>query len=110
MSGIFIGEDSSEDGVILMRHFTGLDFYDGESAAPYRSYRYTERWIERPCEDSRGSTCRIYRRSDGAEERLFVMSPERPFYLELDEEDLDLGRLVITFVPSAEATAGGAGG
>ena len=41
------------------------------------------------------------RHPDGVEELLFVESPDRPFYLERDKEDLDLGRIVITFVPDA---------
>ena len=44
-------------------------------------------------------THRRYR--DLEDERLFVESPDRPFYLERDSEDPELGRIVITFVPSA---------
>ena len=105
-----IGEDSSKDGGALLLHFNGLDFFGEESDVAYRSYRYTERWLDRRSEHPGFGTQWIYRRSDGTEERLFAKSPERPFYLERDTEDMDVGRVVITFVPSAEATAGGAGG
>ena len=102
-----LGRDTAADGYRLIWLFAGLDFYDDGSAAPYRSYVYSYaiRCTPSPCDGSH--TTRVFVSPDGAEERLFVKSPERPFYLELDKEDLDLGRLVITFVPSAEATAGG---
>ena len=32
-----------------------------------------------------------------------MRSPDRPFYLERDGEDPDLGRIVITFVPDVDA-------
>ena len=51
---------------------------------------------------------RIIDRPDGTTERLFVESPDRPFYLERDKEDPELGRLVITFVPGADAGSGDA--
>ena len=38
-------------------------------------------------------------------ESLFVESADRPFYLERDNDDSDLARIVITFVPSAEPDA-----
>ncbi len=42
-------------------------------------------------------------------ERLFVRSAARPFYLERDKQDGDLGRMVVTFVPGADAVAGDGG-
>ena len=110
LGGGGFGQDTSADGSRLIWAFAGLDFFDDASAAPYRSYVYSYaiRCAPSPCDGSH--TTRVFVSPDGAEERLFAKSPERPFYLELDKEDLDLGRLVITFVPSAEANAGGVGG
>ena len=110
LGGGGFGRDTSADGSRLIWAFAGLDFFDDASAAPYRSYVYSYaiRCAPSPCDGSH--TTRVFVSPDGAEDRLFAKSPERPFYLELDKEDLDLGRLVITFVPSAEANAGGVGG
>ena len=57
-----------------------------------------------------GERALVYTRSDGMEERLFVESPERPFFFERDHEDGRLSRLVITFVPKGEEDRGTAAG
>ena len=46
-----------------------------------------------------------YDPADGVKEYLFVESPDRPFYLERDSDDPDLGRIVITFVPHPDDDA-----
>ena len=108
MGGGF-GRDSDRDNLGL-RRFHELHFYDAESDAPYRSYVYRRfSWAILPDANPEDDEALLYERSDGAMERLFVRSPERPFYLERDKEYGDLGRLVITFVPSTDATAGRAG-
>ena len=77
--------------------FTEIRFYDENSTEPYLSYTYpTSR-----CGDATCSTS-THRSSDGNWENLFVESPDRPFYLELDEEDPYLARIVITFAPNLE--------
>ena len=76
---------------VLVSAFSEIRFYDRSSEDPYRSYYYP---IRRD---------RLHRSSDGTWENLFVKSPDRPFYLELDREDPYLARIVITFVPSAES-------
>ena len=101
-----LGQDTSEDNIGLT-YFHELHFFDAASDTPYQSYVYLAHKYVRDAHG--GDDVWLYERSDGAMERLFVRSPERPFYLERDKEDGDLGRLVITFVPSADATAGGAG-
>lgn len=105
-----LGGDSDRDNLFL-RLFRELHFYDAESDTPYRSYVYWPRRVIRDPPDANPAVDEaiLYERSDGSMDRLFVRSPERPFYLERDKEDGDLGRLVITFVPSTDATAGGAG-
>ena len=104
--GVPFVEDSSGDNIGLIR-FHELHFFDAASDTSYRSYVYVGR--KRVGDADGGDEAFLYERSDGAMERLFVRSPERPFYLERDKEDGDLGRLVITFVPSADETAAGAG-
>ncbi len=104
--------DSSEDN-LHVAGFNRLMYYDAESDRPYRSYAYRSfrcslGAFER-CVDARDDALWIHERSDGTEERLFVKSPERPFYMERDKQDGDLARLVITFVPSPDAVAGDGG-
>ena len=87
--------------------------YYAESDRPYRSYAYRGHRCSvgafKTCVDARDDTLWIHERSDGTEERLFVKSPERPFYLERDKQDGDLARIVITFVPSPDEVAGDGG-
>lgn len=95
--------DSPEDSD-LVRSFSRIDFFGETSDTPYRSYYYPLRG----CRDvPPGSDCSddswVHRHPDGTEERLFVESPERPFYIERDTEDPELGRVVITFIPEANA-------
>ena len=80
------------------RHFSGIHFYDTGADNPYVSYEYDTWWCG---PDFADDTVCAFRRSDGAIEKLFVESPERPFYLERDKEDPGLARLVITYVPDA---------
>ena len=88
------------------RFVSGLQevyFYDEDGENPYKSYQYPGYRCNgnSTCEDAGDDTTVVHLRSDGVRENLFVESPERPFYLERDEEDVDLGRIVITYVPSA---------
>lgn len=83
----------------LVRGVSRVAFYHADAVVPYEIHRYGTRW----CPDSDDDTLCVYDRFDGATARLFVKSPDRPFYLERDEENPDLGRLVITFVPGAES-------
>ena len=97
--------DSSEDNDAL-RLFGEIHFYDEDSDTPYRSYAYPSKGCgEDPscwewADDD--TVFYYYDRDDAVVEYLFVESPDRPFYLERDSDDPDLGRIVITFVPSAE--------
>lgn len=98
-----------------MRGFSEIAFYDKEGDVPFKRYVYD---LVLYCGGD--ADCRhtheiygdepdrsvLYRRSDGVEERLFVQDSDRPFYLERDPVDRGLGRIVITFVPVAEADAG----
>ena len=105
---VFGPRDSAEDNN-LVSSFGRIEFFEENLDTPYRGYYYP---IGGGCGDvPPGSDCsddlRIYRRDpDGTEERLFVESPDRPFYLERDKEDPELGRIVITFVPSTVAGSG----
>ncbi len=86
---------------VLVRLFSGIRFHEEGSEDPYRSYDYPHsRCVYPVCRDPQHE----YQSSDGTWERLFVESPDRPFYLERDE-DPELARIVITFVPSAESGA-----
>ena len=99
----FGGVDSDEDG-LEVRRFSRIHFYDSHSDIPYRSYAYHFSWCgsNSACWESEDDTLIEYTRTDGVKETLFVESPDRPFYLERDGDDLELGRIVITFVPDAE--------
>ncbi len=93
----------------LIRWFRGIRFYAGDSDTPYRSYEYPSRGC------GEDPTCweyvdddtlfYYYDPADGVKEYLFVESPDRPFYLERDSDDPDLGRIVITFVPNPDDDA-----
>ncbi len=92
----------------LIRWFRGIRFYDGDSDTPYRSYEYPSRGCgEDPmCWAYVDDTLfYYYDPADGVKEYLFVESPDRPFYLERDSDDPDLGRIVITFVPHPDDDA-----
>ena len=95
-----------------MIDFSEIAFYDKESGVPYKRYVYQLIVYCGGDEDCREllrgepDPSVVYRRSDGVWERLFVPDQERPFYLERDREDRGLGRIVITFVPVADADAG----
>lgn len=87
------------DPNVLVRWFGRIHFYNEGSGDPFRSYYYPiSRW-----EDSDAQY--VYQSSDGTWERLFVESPDRPFYLERDDDNAELARIVISFVPNAEAGA-----
>lgn len=93
--------DSQKDGY-LAAGFREVHFYNGESG-PYRSYEYKSVGCDGtgwPCWDD--DTLLYHRRPNETKDYLFVESPDRPFYLEWDETNLDLGRIVITFLPSTE--------
>ena len=103
-------EDSSQDS-LLARYLGAVYFYSAGSDIAYRGYVYLGFGCDvelASCADQDDDTLVVHRSSDGTLERLFVESPDRPFYLERDERNLDLARLVITFVPSAEPRSGSA--
>ena len=86
----------------FVRSFSEIRFYDEGSEAPFRSYLYPVSGCgDAACSDNEY----MHQSSTGTWERLFVESPDRPFYFERDENDPDLARIVITFVPSAESGA-----
>ena len=97
--------DSAEDNG-LVRSFSRIEFFEESSDAPYRIYYYLiGRCRDIPSDSDCSDDAWTHRRyRDLKDERLFVESPNRPFYLERDKEDPELGRIVITFVPSAEGT------
>ena len=97
--------DSSEDNDEVL-FLDRVEFYAPEADTPYRRYVYPS---YHRCVRGRDETHCVHERADGTMERLFVKSPERPFYLELDKQDGDLARLVITFVPDAEPSAADGG-
>ena len=102
-----LGTAGMSENSKYVRYFRWIAFYDANSDTPYRSYSYPQFRCDnvdhRTCWDSGNDKLFLYESSDGTLERLFVESPDRPFYLERDKQDPDLGRLVITFVPSADA-------
>ena len=89
--------DSPEDSDQI-RKFARIDFLEPESGAPFLSYVYPSARCGEGVLYGDDALC-VYERSDGTEERLFVESSERPFYLDRDAQDGDLARVVITFVP-----------
>ena len=98
MGGPGIGPREVPEANRYARHFSGIHFYGAGAADPYLGYEYDTWWCG---PDFTDDTLCVFRRSDGAIERLFVESPERPFYLERDDDDPGLARLVITHVPGA---------
>ena len=92
------GPRESPVNIRYIRLFAALHFYRLGAHTPYRSYVYDTWWCGPDVTDD--TSCVYYRRSDGAVDRLFERSPDRPFYLERDREDLNLARLVVTFEPS----------
>lgn len=101
-------KDSPEDNH-LVTYFRRIGFFEENSNAPYKSYEYllsSYDSMPRGCSDvPPASDCSddawlFERRPDGTGVRLFVESPDRPFNLERDQEDPDLARIVITFVPT----------
>ena len=92
------GPRESAVNIRYIRLFAALHFYRLGAHTPYRSYVYDTWWCGPDVTDD--TSCVYYRRSDGAVDRLFERSPDRPFYLERDREDLNLARLVVTFEPS----------
>ncbi len=89
--------DSAADSYVV-RNFASIEFFDEEADRPYKVYRYGY-----PRCPGGGHHCDDEMLVYGSRERLFVESPTRPFYLARDKDDLDLARIVITFVPSAES-------
>ncbi len=107
MSLLFGRKDSSIDND-LVRAFSHIGFFEENANAPYKSYDYPLRGCSDevpPDSDCSDAEWVSQGHPGGTEERLFVESPDRPFYLERDSEDLDLGRVVITFVPDVDASA-----
>ena len=108
--------DSAEDNYLIGR-IVSLLFYEEDADIPYAAYTY----YDGECAYARANSivgdttlCLYdietgswrYDLPEGALERLFAESPYRPFYLEQDRHDNDLGRMVITFEPSAETVSG----
>ncbi|MDD9989992.1 MAG: hypothetical protein OXQ31_27240 [Spirochaetaceae bacterium] len=89
--------DSAADSYVV-RNFAGIEFFEEEADRPYKVYGYGY-----PRCPGGGYRCDDEMLVYGSQERLFVESPTRPFYLERDKDDLDLARIVITFVPNAES-------
>ena len=87
----------------FVRDLREVYFYAEDGETPYKSYLYPGYRCDGDsnCEGSGDDTTVIHLRSDGVRENLFVESAERPFYLERDDGDFDLGRIVITYTPSA---------
>ena len=104
---LFGRKDSSIDND-LVRASSHIGFFEENAIAPYKSYDYPLRGCSDevpPDSDCSDAEWVSQGHPGGTEERLFVESPDRPFYLERDSEDLDLGRVVITFVPDVDASA-----
>ncbi len=88
---------------VYIRWFREAHFYDEGADSPYKSYVYESiECLGFYCEEPGDDTLVVYESADGTTEQLFLESPDRPFYLERDTEDPRLGRVVITFVPSAD--------
>ncbi len=83
--------------------FAEVAFFEDGSEEPYRSYSYE---VSSCGDDECSAQNYMYGSSDGRWDKLFVESPERPFYLEADESFPIMDRVVITFVPRAEDRAG----
>lgn len=95
-------KDSAEDSVYV-RELGAVSFFAAEASTAYRGYAYlgfgcgVELAV---CEEADDDSLVYHRSAGGTLERLFVESPDRPFYLERDDRNRDLARLVITFVPT----------
>ncbi len=91
--------DSAEDNYLLIS-FGRIEFFDENMDTPYRSYDYALAGCRDvpPGSDCSDDMWTSYAHPDGPGEQLFVKSPDRPFYLERDREDPELGRIVITFL------------
>lgn len=88
---------------VYIRWFKEAHFYDEDADSPYKSYVYESfECLGFYCEEPGDDTLVVHESADGTTEQLFLESPDRPFYLERDTEDPRLGRVVITFVPSAD--------
>lgn len=98
-------EDSSTDGVYV-RGLRAVYFFEKGSDTAYRGYVYLAFGCGVDlaiCGGPDDDDPMIFHRAlDGTTDNLFAESTVRPFYLEVDEENLDLGRLVVTSVPSVE--------
>ena len=114
--GTLGAEDSAADNQ-MVRGFEGIFFYEHGADIPYVAYTYRPNVCSYAHASSivgDDSLCLYdiallwwdYGNSERAFDRLFVESPDRPFYLELDEEDHDLARVVIRSVPSPEKVSG----
>ena len=111
------GKDSNEDGY-LVRYFGAIRFFAEDSYTPYRIYKYQfSGCLPAFCDDPDDDASYAHFTSrDGPPAFLFVESSDRPFFLERDRDDPELGRIAITFVPDAEPAvqghdgASGAGG
>ena len=108
---VFGGDGRGEDNR-LVHGFSAIMFYGKESDVPYASYVYQGYGCGEGVycydldDDELDRALTYFRGTDGKKERLFVQDPDRPFYLERDREDRGLGRIVIMFVPAADAEAG----
>ncbi len=100
--------DSSEDS-LYVGDLSTLSFYDSEGETPFKSYRYAASGcggLLLSCGDPGDDTLIYHLSSDRVTDRLFVVSADRPFYLERDRADRDLGRIVITFLPTLDSSQG----
>lgn len=97
-------EDSAADGDFV-RYVRGVYFYAPGARLPYIGYTYNYRreceYAHRSFGDAMLCVLDVGNYASGGDGR-FVDSAERPFYLERDQHDGDLGRLAVTFVPSVE--------
>lgn len=94
--------DSLEDG-FYVRGFGAVFFYAKQAQVPYRGYVYLGFGcgVEVTACGTPDDGALIHHRAlDGTNNNLFLEAADRPFYLEVDNDNPDLGRLVITAVPS----------
>ncbi len=114
--GTLGAKDSGADNH-MVRNFRGIFYYEQGADKPYLAYTYrTDECAHAHASSVVGddTLCLYdiamvwwdYGNSEGAFDRLFVQSADRPFYLELDEEDHDLARVVIRLVPDPERGSG----
>lgn len=100
--------DSPQETNVLVRAFGTVEFFDQGRSEPYRTFRYNMYKCARAPSPCASDEEYIHLSAAGTWERLFVESPDRPFYLERDEAVPDLARIVITFVPGVEDAGEGA--